>query len=541
MLRSLHIRNFVLIDSLDVEFPEGLVIITGQTGAGKSILLGALGLLAGDKAEAGLIRSGAENCVVEGIFDTPEGERIIRRVIYSSGRSRSFIDDCPVQLQELSELGGRLFDIHSQHQSLLLTDRQFQLGLLDRYAATKPLADECRQVWEQLGACLARLSQAREEDARNRSESDYNSAQLRELESAGLRDGEFEELEEEQLTLGNAEEIRERLQTVLEAFGSADGSGASVRESLQTAKKALEHVSKYLPSASSLSERIDSARIELDDIFGEVEDAAGRIDTSPQRLSQVEERLSLLYRLMSKHGCSDIAGLIEVRERYRSMAESAEGLDERIEALVKESEALRSRHAGICSALHLKRAEAAKGFSEEVTAGLAFLELERASFRVALNPATPSASGADAVEFLFSSDGSRGVEIAKCASGGELSRIMLSLKALMARYEGMPTLIFDEIDTGVSGSVADRMGQMICRMGESMQVFSITHLPQVAAKGSAHYLVSKTFDPASGRSTSGITLLEGEDRIREIARLLSGESITREAMANARALLEEKA
>ncbi|MBO4565961.1 MAG: DNA repair protein RecN [Bacteroidales bacterium] len=533
MLRSLHIRNYVLIDSLDVTFPEGLVIITGQTGAGKSILLGALGLLAGDKADPSQIGQGGDNCVVEGIFDTPEGERIIRRVIYSSGRSRSFIDDCPVQLQELAELGSRLFDIHSQHQSLLLTDKQFQLSLLDRYAGAD--SSECRKVWGELQQCRAELAQAREALGRSQAEAGYNAAQLAELEAAALRDGELEELEEEQLALGNAEEIRERLATALGSFDA--GEGASVRESLQQARKSLEHASRYLPGMAALAERIDSARIELDDIFAEVEDAAGRIEASPQRLEQVEQRLSLLYRLFTKHGCNTVAELIAVRERYASEVQDSSTLEERIADLEKQQKALEGSHSAICRQLHGVRAKAAEGFASEVCSHLKYLELERASFAVQLQDAAPGAGGADSVAFLFGADGTARTELAKCASGGELSRIMLSLKALMARFAGMPTMIFDEIDTGVSGSVAAKMGQMICDMGRTMQVFSITHLPQVAAKGSAHYLVSKTFDPASGRSTSGITLLEGDARVQEIARLLSGEVITNEAVANAKALL----
>jgi DNA repair protein RecN (Recombination protein N) len=288
-----------------------------------------------------------------------------------------------------------------------------------------------------------------------------------------------------------------------------------------------------------LSERIESARIELEDIFGEVEDSAERIDCSGERLEEVEQRLSLLYRLMHKHSCNDIEGLIEVRDRYNSELSGTEELEENCSALESKIGSLEKALGAVCQELSAARSEAAPRFAKEVEEHLHFLELERASFSIQVLPAPASASGTDAVSFLFSADGSKEADVAKCASGGEISRIMLSLKALMAKFKGMPTLIFDEIDSGVSGSVADKMGKMICEMGLTMQVFSITHLPQVAAKGSAHYLVSKQFNPASGRSTTGIKLLEGEDRVMEIARLLSGESITSEAIANARSLMQE--
>ncbi|MBO4743102.1 MAG: DNA repair protein RecN [Bacteroidales bacterium] len=537
MLRSLHIRNYVLIDSLDVTFPEGLVIITGQTGAGKSILLGALGLLAGDKADASLISQGAETCVVEGEFDTPEGLRIIRRVLYSSGRSRSFIDDCPVQLQELTELGARLFDIHSQHQSLLLTDRQFQLSLLDNYAGSTGLAAQCRSEWDSLTRCRSRLQAARQNLARSNAEADYNSAQYDELQAAALRDGELEELEEEQLALGNAEEILERLGTARDLMYGA--SGTPINDLLQQARKSLEHAGKFLPDVQELAARIDSARIELDDILSEIDSAAGRIDASPRRLEQVEQRLGLLYRLMTKHGCNSVAGLIEARERFGKAVEGTSDLQEECSELESEEMRLEKSHSAMCRELHGMRDKARKDFAGEVTGHLRYLEMERATFEVGLQETAPGPSGSDSVSFLFSADGLASTEVSKCASGGELSRIMLSLKALMARFKGMPTLIFDEIDAGVSGSVAAKMGQMICRMAQTMQVFSITHLPQVAAKGSAHYVVSKTYDPQSGRTSSGIARVEGAEREREIARLLSGESITAEALANARALMEE--
>ena len=513
------------------------MIITGQTGAGKSILLGALGLLAGDKADATLISQGAETCVVEGEFDTPDGLRIIRRVLYSSGRSRSFIDDCPVQLQELAELSGRLFDIHSQHQSLLLSDRQFQLNLLDNYAGATGAAAECAGAWERLTRCRGKLRAAREELARLQGESGYNAAQFAELQAAALRDGELEELEEEQLTLGNAEEILERLGTARDLMYGA--AGTPINDLLQQARKSLEYAGRYLPDVQELVDRIESARIELDDILSEIDSTAGNIESSPHRLEQVEQRLGLLYRLMTKHGCNSVAGLIEARERFGKAVEGTSDLSDECEELEKEAKRLEAEHAAACARLHEMRDEARVRFAAEVTENLHYLEMERASFSVGLNPAAPGATGSDSVTFLFSADGMASTEVAKCASGGELSRIMLSLKALMARFKGMPTLIFDEIDAGVSGSVAAKMGQMICGMAQTMQVFSITHLPQVAAKGTAHYVVSKTFDPQSGRTTSGIARVEGAEREREIARLLSGESITAEALANARALMEE--
>ncbi len=539
MLRSLHIRNYVLIDSLDIKFPEGLVIITGQTGAGKSILLGALGLLAGERASAEIIGQGGDSCVVEGEFDTPDGLRIIRRVVYTSGRSRSFIDDCPVQLEELTALSSRLFDIHSQHRSLLLTDKQFQLSLLDHYAGNGKALEECRGHWKALGACRKELEEAREELRRSTAERDYNEAQFRELEAAGLKDGELEELEEEQQALANAEEIQERLALALGIFSPTDRPGLG--ESLREARRSLDHAGKFLPSMLELGERIESARIELEDIFSEVESAAERTDSSGERLQAVEDRLSLIYRLMHKHGCDSIAGLLEEKDKYSRAVNGTEELEERCAELEKQLGTLEKAHAKDCEVLDTARRKAIPGFAAEVSGHLHFLELERATFEVELIPTVPGAQGAASVCFKFSADGTRSTDVAKCASGGEISRIMLSLKAIMAKFEGMPTLIFDEIDSGVSGSVADKMGSMICEMGRTMQVFSITHLPQVAAKGNAHYLVSKQYDPETGRTTSGIRLLEGEGRMQELARLLSGSVVTPEAMANARALLKEAA
>lgn len=537
MLRSLHIRNYILIDSLDITFPEGLVIITGQTGAGKSILLGALGLLAGGKGDASLISQGAESCVVEAEFDTPDGLRIIRRVLYSSGRSRSFIDDCPAQLQELSDLSATLFDIHSQHRSLLLTDKQFQLSVLDHFAGSTTLVEACRKLWHELGESRKALEEAQEKLSRSNAERDYNEAQLQELQAAALREGELQELEEEQQALANAEQIRENLAAAAACYSPQEGIG--IGETLKEARRSLEHAGRYLPGMQELCDRLDSARIELEDIFAEVEDTAERTDVSGRRLEQVEERLSLLYRLMRKHGCDSIEGLLQARDRFAGEVTGTEDLEELARSLKAKVAGLEKEHKTICDELHLKRSKAAPSFASSVESHLHFLELDRAGFEVQLLPAAPGASGADAVSFLFAADGTRGMDVAKCASGGEISRIMLSLKAMMAKFEGMPTLIFDEIDTGVSGSVADKMGQMICEMGRSMQVMSITHLPQVAAKGNAHFVVSKQFDEATSRTSTSVRPVEGEERVMEIARLLSGASVTPEAIANARALMKQ--
>ncbi len=535
MLRSLHIRNYILIDSLDIRFPEGLVIITGQTGAGKSILLGALGLLAGDKADPGMIGGDAETCVVEGEFDTPEGLRIVRRVIYQSGRSRSFIDDCPVQLQELTDLCARLIDIHSQHNSLLLTDKQFQLSLLDNFAGDTELLDRCRNAWKALGECRRELEDARERLRRDAAEHDYNEAQFRELSAAALREDELPELEDEQKALANASEIQERLASALQLFRPDGREGVS--ESLREARRSIDHAGRFMPELLPLGERLESARIELEDIFSEAEDAAERIDVSGARLEAVEQRLSLIYRLLGKHSCKTVAELIEVRDRFGAAVSGSEDLAELCSGLERRLRELQEDYDDCCRKLSDARRSAAPRLASEIAANLHYLELERAAFEVELLSSSPGANGTDSVCFKFAADGRGGVDVAKCASGGEISRIMLSLKAVMARFKGMPTLIFDEIDSGVSGSVADKMGSMICRMGDTMQVISITHLPQVAAKGSAHFVVSKRFDEEGARSISGIRQVDGEERVQEIARLLSGESITPEALANARALM----
>ena len=555
MLRSLHIRNYILIDSLEVQFPEGLVIITGQTGAGKSILLGALSLVAGARGDASVLSEGAENCVVEAEFDTQDeeiralleendaewddGHLIVRRVVNRSGRSRSFVNDCPVPVTLLPDIASRLIDIHSQHRSLLLTDRGFQLSALDWFAGNAATLQSCRAAWKDYCGLRDELEKARTTLARLASDRDYNQAQWEQLDAARLREGELEELDAEQKQLANAEQIKESLSGVQALMDADERSGRECMDaSLKEASRLLEHVARYVPSLSSLSERVDSARIELADILSEVEDINSRTSLSQERLEQVEDRMSLLYSLMKKHGCRTVEELIAVRDGFSDALYDSTALEERIQELEKQMKTVRGGYEALCSELHASRVKAAPEFADRITASLHFLELDRAVFDVTVSDAQEGPSGTDRVQFLFSSTGSGLQDVSKVASGGEISRIMLCLKAMMARYVGMPTLIFDEIDSGVSGSVADKMGRMICDMGKDMQVFSITHLPQVAAKGDAHYVVSKSED-ASGRTVSTISEVRGEERIMEIARLLSGSRVTPEAVANARSLIDD--
>ena len=546
MLRSLHVRNYVLIDSLEIDFPEGLVIITGQTGAGKSILLGALGLALGGKADASLVGAHGETCVVEAEFsvdgnaplralmsenDLEEGDTLlIRRTLNRTGRSRSFVNDEPVSLPVLQALSEQLIDIHSQHQTLRLGDPAFRMSLLDHYAGNAASLDACRKAWNNLQGLRKDLSDVTDRLQRMAAEKDYNEALFARLDAAKLRDGELEELETEQKQLAHAEELKEYLNNCEDILAPADDR-APLTAQLKEAEKQAGRAARFIPALEPLVQRLESARLELEDIADELDSANARIDVSPDRLEQVEDRMSLLYDLMKKHGVQTVGELIAERDRLSEALFDSTTLEERRLELEKELAKAEKVYAAAADALHKAREKASEGFATAILASLAFLELDHAVFTVELGTAPEGPSGRDAVRFLFSSTGKAPQDLSKVASGGELSRIMLSLKAMMARYTAMPALIFDEIDTGVSGSAADRMGQMICRMGEDMQVFAITHLPQVAAKGNAHYLVTKEND------VTDIRLLSREERIREIARLLSGSVITDAAVANARSLL----
>lgn len=552
MLKSLQVKNFVLIDSLEINFPAGLSIITGQTGAGKSILLGAVSLVLGSKADASMVGESGDTCVVEAEFEMDDdsvraaveeeglewdgGNLVVRRVLNRSGRSRSFINDEPVQVGVLSRISSHLIDIHSQHQTLLLSNKAYQLSMLDHYAGNAALLENCRECFTRLNSRERELSDLKSRIDAIAQQSEYNEARFRQLDQARLVEGELEELEAEQKMLANAEEIRQNLFEAEDILSPQDDERRPLDSMLKDVARFLERAGKYVEGASQIASRVESSRLELDDVLSEIQTISSTVDVAPDRLEKVESRMSLLYELMRKFGCSDVRSLIAERDRLAGLVTGSEALEERyhdLEKLIAEDRAELDKVAG---KLHESRSRSMVPFSAAIQDSVRSLEMEQAVFQVVLSETEVSASGKDGITFLFSASGRNPVDVSKCASGGEMSRIMLCLKAMMARYTNMPTMVFDEIDTGVSGSVADKMGSMICSMGADMQVFAITHLPQVAAKGDAHYLVSKTV-AQDGKATTAISQLSGDDRVMELARMLSGSVITPEAIANAKSLI----
>ena len=544
MLLGLNISNYILIDSLDIQFPEGLVIITGETGAGKSILLGALSLALGAKADAGMIGPRGDKCTVEAEWDISgngsakrfleenglddgSSTLLIRRVVSTSGRSRSFINDEPVALPLLQELSAFLVDIHSQHQSLKLSRPEFRLDALDSYCGNAPLRENCRKLWDGWQKARRELEQLRERILNSQNDHDYKQARWEKLQNAHLTAGEMEALEDEHRTLAHAEEIRETLGGISAAMGTDD---VSLTGRLREAGKLLERAGRFLPGREELGKRMESARLELEDIEAELESAAEKVEVSPQRLQDVEERMGELFGLMKQFGKGSVEELISVRDALGAELSFSDDAARDLSLLEKKADAAMREYRDCAAALRKSRSEAATSFSAAVEELLHGLDLEDASFGTEILPAEEGPTGADSVRFLFTA-GHGTLQGVEKASGGEVSRIMLSIKAMMARHAAMPSLVFDEIDTGVSGSAADKMGSLICRIGEDMQVFAITHLPQVAAKGQAHYLVEKK------NGESSIRRLGGEERIMEIARMLSGSSISSAAIENAKSLL----
>ena len=534
MLKRLLIENYALIDHLDIVFPGGLVIITGETGAGKSILLGALSLVLGGRSDVSVLSDPSRNCVVEAVFEEEGKERIFRRVITPQGRSRGFMDDEPASVEMLRAEAGRLVDVHAQHQQLLLSERDFQRTVLDCYAGAREAYALHQQHYQEWLEARSALQELEARIAASEQERDYLTFQYNQLEAAALREGELEELDAEQRRLAHSEAVQEQLSRIEQLFEGTDGS---LELRLKEAASALARITPFFPEFAAFGDRIESARIELKDIRDEVSARGEKVQYDPQRLEEVESRLAVIHGLLRKFNVATEADLIALRGELSDKLGS--GLDDQqsCERLRKQVEAAAAACGQSAATLHALREKAAPGLSALLQQQVRTLELPRARFSVQLETRPQwGPDGSDEISFLFDAN-ERGLQpLSKCASGGELSRIMLCIKALLAEYQGMPTLIFDEIDNGVSGSVAEKMGRLIADMGRRMQVMAITHLPQVASQGNAHLLVYKEDGPKGLRTA--IRPLAGEDRLREVARMLSGADITPEALANARVLLE---
>lgn len=538
MLSKLTISNYALIDTLDISFPEQLIIITGQTGAGKSILLGALSLLLGSKADADVICDKTRNCVVEAVFTsaTSGEDWIIRRVVTPQGRSRAFINDEPTTLDELRRVTSSLIDIHSQNSQLLLADDSFQMKVLDGYASNAGLLEKYSASYKQVSELLKSKEEIDEQIAQNRRNRDYLLFQLEQLQNAKLSEGELHGLENEQLSLANAEDLKQSLQVAISAL---DNDQLSVQIALKEAVSQVGKAAKIISHLEPLAQRLESSRIELKDIEQELDLAQEKIVTDDSRLQLVEDRIALIYDLIRKHSVADEAELISLQTSMESDLQKADDLETKAEELTLQIAQAEKLCSALSLELHKSRVAASPKLAEILQTSIRDLDMPFAQFDIKLSQLNERGPmGEDALAFQFSSAKSDQLrELSKVASGGELSRIMLCIKAFMASHMNLPTIIFDEIDTGVSGAVADKMGSMIVSMGKAMQVIAITHLPQVASKGDAHFLVYKKFDDAQAAS-SKIKQIEGEERVSEIARMLSGSTLSEEAMANARVLLK---
>jgi len=547
MLTELTVENYALIDRLEIRFDRHLNIITGETGAGKSILMGALGLLLGAKNDSGTIKDTTRNCIIEGEFDITglaleeiferndleyDPQTVIRRIISPSGKSRAYVNDQPVPLALLKELGGCLIDIHSQHRNLIISSEQFRMKALDTIAECGATADEYRRTFAELSHLRAELAELKAQSAKSRDDEQWLRHQADELVSASLREGETEELEAEQRTLENADRIGETLCRIRQMLED-DNSGMLTQ--LKDAENSLHHIATNYAPATELAERLHSVAVELKDMDSTVAGDADRIESDPERLDKVNERLDTLYSLCRKHRVDTTAELIAVRDRYTAQLDAIVHGDEAIAEAERRTDECEERAKTLAVKLHDARAKAAPEFAGDVVKILAEVGMAEAKMEIRLMPTVLSANGCDAVDFMFSANADiEPRQIEKIASGGELSRVMLALKAILARRLALPTIIFDEIDTGVSGRIANAVGDIISTLSESMQVIDITHLPQVASKGDSHFLVYKS------DSTTRIRELSADERVEEIAKMLSGDTITEAALSQARILLDKK-
>ncbi|WP_080904867.1 DNA repair protein RecN [Parabacteroides sp. Marseille-P3160] len=551
MLKSLLIQNFILIDHLEISFSDGFSVITGETGAGKSIILGALGLVLGQRADQKSIQAGADKCVIEAEFDLSKynlapffqdheleydaDSCILRRELYSSGKSRGFINDSPAPLTLMRELGSHLIDIHSQHQNLLLADTHFQLNVVDIMAGTSGLFASYKKSYRSWQMLKGQLAGLEERARRSKEEEDYIRFQYEELRETNLTDGEQEALEQELETLTHAEEIKSGLYRITELLdGEEQGAIALIKESLQT----MEALGKYYSPSNSFSERLRSAYLDLKDLAAETDVLKEDVEFSPERLNWINERLNTFYSLEQKHRVSSVEELIILRNRYEIQLKEIDSFDESIEEKRKEVQTAYQDLLGQAGNLSRLRRSASEPIRKQLVANLVQLGMPNMRFQVDIHPKSePGPDGTDEVAFLFSANKNEPLNaVAQTASGGEISRLMLCVKAMIAGSTALPSIIFDEIDTGVSGDIAHRMGEIMQELGRNMQVITITHLPQIAAKGKEHFFVYK--EDTADRTYTRLRKLTPGERVSEIAAMLSGSELTEASIANAKNLLE---
>ncbi len=552
MLKQLYIKNFTLIEELDIKMHRGFSVITGETGAGKSIILGAIGLLLGNRADTKAIKAGKDRCIIEAHFDLSQygmqafftdndidydaEDTIIRRELTAAGKSRAFINDTPVPLIRMRELGEQLVDIHSQHQNLLLQKEDFQLNVVDIIAQDAEQLKVYQAQYKKYRKAKEQLEQLKAEIAKNKENEEFLRFQLKELTDANLQTGELEDLEQEAETLSHAEDIKTAL---CETDNALSGDNSSVLEQLKTSSQMLNNIKEVYPDVKELAERLDSSYIELKDIAQEISGHVDNIDFDPGMLDNINDRLDHLYNLQQKFHAENMEELIANRERLKEQISHIDNSDEDVEELEKEVNALLKKAKEDAAKLTKIREKAAKEVEKEMKLRLIPLGIPNVKFEISFTEKPLSPDGADKVRFLFSANKSTQMQpVTQVASGGEIARVMLSLKAMISGAVKLPTIIFDEIDTGVSGKIAEKMAQIMAEMGHhNRQVISITHLPQIAAMGKYHYKVLKE-ETATG-TISHMKELNAEERVQEIAQMLSGSDISEAALANAQELLKK--
>ena len=552
MLKRLYIKNFTLIDELDIELHEGFSVITGETGAGKSIILGAIALLLGQRADSKTLKQGAERCIIEAHFDLSRyhmepfftdndidydaNDTIIRRELTAAGKSRAFINDTPVALAMLKELGDQLVDVHSQHQNLLLNKQDFQLSVVDILADDSQQLHDYQHTYSQLQEANSQLQALKDDIERNSQQHDFLQFQYEELEQARLQEGEQEELEQQSDLLTHAEDVKTALYEADGALGSEQGAVAQVRQAMN----AISSISRLLADSSELAERLESCHIELKDIGEDVSRLLERTDFDPSELDTINNRLDRLYELQKKYHAESVAELISQRDTLQQQLQNIENSDEAVAELEAKCQQLTVQCQQHADTLTRQRQKAAKEIERQMLARLVPLGMPNIRFSVDISQGALTRSGQDSVSFLFSANSSTPLQpVSQVASGGEIARVMLSLKAMISGAVKLPTIIFDEIDTGVSGKIAEKMAFIMQEMGRNeRQVISITHLPQIAALGSHHYRVSKEETPQG--TTSHMQELSADERIPEIAQMLSGSDVTAAAIQNAKELLKQK-